>query len=150
MRSDVSSELLKAFLDDAWNNAPDDANSFREQLVTERKAALEMVKKGSLGNVAKNSSSQAYRGYGPGSLTHTQIVEIWQGLIDYYDEVRDKVVCAFAEADTAIPDDFDFDTTVYDLLKKFFSIGKNAAVLPDLTSLRLPATAASPSSPTSW
>lgn len=149
MRSDVSADLIQAFLDDAWNNAAQQANSLREQLSNEQSSALAMVKKGSLGTVAKNSSSQGYRGYGPGSLTHTQIVEIWQRLIRYYDELEAKITCLFSEQDAAIPDGFDFDQPIYDLITKLLDISNNAAVLPDLTKLRTPATL-SPVNPTSW
>ncbi len=138
MRSDISSDLFLALLNDAWNNAQDAANTLRNQLLTEQSSALKFVKRGSLTSVSKNSSSQGYRGYGPGGLTQTQAVEAYSALLGAYDSFKRKITCAIDAEDITIPDDYDYDTPIYDLLTRCLEDQSGFDVLPDITQLRLP------------
>lgn len=146
---------MLAFLNDAWNRAGDAANTFYNTLLSDQTAALQFVKGGSLASVSKNTASQAYRGYGAGSLTQVQIVEIIGNLLGLYDQVKSKITCEFqasADFDNAVPAGFDFDPPVYDALKKVFTAQSSGAaqLLPDLTSLRLPPCTILTPSPTTW
>ena len=137
MASDVSPEILSAFLNSAWNSAKDGANSLRDQLLNEQSAGLELIKLGSIGSVGKNSTSQSYMGYGPGRITALQIVEAWSKLIEYYDGAKEIVLQGFTDAVITVPDDFDFDTSIYGLLTKAFQVGDSPRV-PDIRLLRSP------------
>lgn len=136
MASDVSPEILSAFLNSAWNNAKDGANSLRAQLLSEQASALELIKLGSIGSVGKNSASQSYMGYGPGRITAVQITESWSRLIAYYDTV--KTTIQNADTDSLIDDSFDFDAPIYELLTKALQTSADAVRLPDIRCLRFP------------
>ena len=135
---DVNTDDLEAFLNLAWQNAKDAANTLPEQLLAEQQAALSLLAKGSIASVGKNAANQSYGYYGPGNLTHRQITNAFTTLRRYYQTVKDKIVCAFAKADIAVPDGFDFDQPVFDQLIKFFQVSAQAARLPDITDLRIP------------
>ena len=152
MTNDVSPQLLLAFLNEAWQRASDAANSLRATLVADQVAALQLVKQGSIASVGKNSTSQSYKGYGPGSLTHVQIVEAIGNLLAFYDQVQSKVKAEFvasADFDYTEPAGFDYDPTCYDVLTRTFTqqSAGSAATLPDIRDLRQPA---SPPPPTSY
>ncbi len=134
---DVDVELLEAFLNRAWNNAKEGANTLPEQLLIEQQNALNFIASGSLSSVSKNSAAQGYSGYNPGSLTQRQITRIFTTLIRYYQVVKDKIICEAAEAVVDLTG-FDFDQSVYDLLIKYFQVSTSADVLPDITELRFP------------
>jgi hypothetical protein len=134
---------MLAFLNDAWQRAADQANTFRETLLSDQSASLAFVKQGSIASVGKNSANQSYKNYGPGSLTHVQIVEVIGNLLGLYDQLKSKITCEFeasADFDYAVPDGFDFDPPIYDLLTKVFNAQSSgaASMLPDITRLRLP------------
>lgn len=143
MTNDVSPQILLAFLNDAWNRAGAAANTFREQLIADQVAALQLIKQGSLATVAKNSTSQAYKAYGAGSITQVQIVEIIGDLLGLYDQVKSQLTGEFqasADFDNAVPDGFDFDPPVFDVLTKILLAQSSGAgqMLPDISRLRLP------------
>lgn len=156
MTNDVSPQILLAFLNDAWNRAKDAANTFRAQLVTDQIAALQFVKQGSLATVAKNSTSQAYKGYGAASLTQVQIVELIINLLSLYDQLVSRITCEFqqsADFDYTVPAGFDFDAPVFDALTKLFTAQSSgvAQMLPDITRLRLPPSLIlNPLEPVTW
>lgn len=143
MTNDVSPQMLLAFLNDAWQRATDGANTLREQLVTDQVAALALVKQGSIASVGKNSASQSYKGYGPGSLTQVQIVEAIGNLLAFYDQVKSKIKAEFiasADFDFTEPANFDYDAPCYDILTRNFtqqSAGSSPS-LPDIRDLRVP------------
>lgn len=143
MTNDVSPQLCLAFLNDAWNRAGAGANTLRETLLADQSAALAFVKGGSIASVSKNSASQAYRGYGAGSLTQVQIVEVIGNLLGLYDQLQSKITCEFtasADFDYIVPAGFDFDAPVYTLLTQVFNAQSSgvAQLLPDISRLRLP------------
>ena len=135
MASDVSPEILSAFLNSAWNSAKSGANTLRDQLLSEQASALELIKLGSIGSVGKNSTSQSYMGYGPGRITAVQITESWSKLIEKYDGCKEIVLQGFADAEIDVPDDFDFDTAIYEIITKSLQIS-DAPRVPDIRDLR--------------
>ncbi len=137
---DVNTDDLEAFLNLAWQNAKDAANTLPEQLLAEQQAALSLLARGSIASVGKNSANQSYGYYGPGNLTHRQITNAFTTLRRYYLIMKEKIVCAFSKAGITIPAGWDFDQPVYDQLIKFFQVSAQATVLPDITELRYPMT----------
>jgi hypothetical protein len=143
MTNDVSSQILLAMLNDAWNRASDAANSLRETLVNDQISSLQDVRYGSLASVGKNSTSQSYKSYGPGSLTQVQVVEACGNLLALYDQIKSKVQQEFiasADFDYTDPAGFDYDNPVFSILTKILTVvssGK-AYSLPDLRDIRIP------------
>ena len=130
---------MLALLADAWQNAAAAANTLREQMVNEQVAVTGVLKAGPIASVGKNSTSQAYRGYQPGSISHVQLAEAWTRLLSFYDLIQSKLQDAFAEAVIPIPAGYDFDAPIHDLLNSFLRVQGQADVLPDLSTLRWPA-----------
>ena len=131
MTNDVSPQIHLAFLTDAWNRAGAGANTLWQTLQDDQAAALQLVKQGSIASVGKNSTSQSYKGYGAGNLTHVQIVETIGNLIGLYSQLKSKITTAFTD-DTGnwpagVPADFDFDAPVYDLLTQVFTAQSSGA-----------------------
>lgn len=143
MTNDVSPQVLLAFLSDAWERAGSEANSLRQTLTNDQREALALVKQGSIASVGKNSASQSYKGYGAGSLTQVQIVELISNLIGLYEQVKSKIYNQFlasADFDYTEPAGFDYDAPVYQILSNALtqqSSGR-AYSLPDLRDIRIP------------
>jgi hypothetical protein len=128
---DISAETLQGFLENAWDAAPDNANTLRDQLRVYEKSALNLFSGGSIGSVSKNSTSQSYRGPGLGSYTPVQIANAWRMLISLFEMEKCRTDNAYKAA-TAIPPqswavpfltqfpDYaqDTDPAVYGLMKK--------------------------------
>lgn len=135
---------MLAALNDVWARAALGANTLRQQLADDHAAAYAFIRSGSLASVGKNSTSQAYKGYGPGSITQVQNVEIIGNLIGLYDQLKSKITELFDEKTDEYPDgvpsDFDFDQPIYDLLTRVFNAlsSGTGTLLPDISSLRLP------------
>jgi hypothetical protein len=143
----------------AWNRAKDTANTLRDQLTAEMLTAQSLVSAGSLATVAKNSTSQAYKGFGAGADTQSEIRDAWVDLIALYDQVKNELTNAFtasADFDYTVPADFDFDPVIADpvtgiLSKNFLAQSTGVAQLrPDLSGLRLPPCAILGPVPTTW
>lgn len=143
----------------AWNHAMDGANTLRPQLLAELASAESLVSAGSLATVAKNSTSQAYKGTGPGSDTQSEIRDMWVDLIALFDQLKEKISCQFiasADFDYTVPADFDFDGIIADpetgLLSKTLLAQSTgvAQTLPDITRLRLPPSTILGPSPVTW
>ena len=134
---DVSTDDLSAFLNRAWQRAKDGANTLPDELLAQQQSVLELLAAGSIASLGKNSTSQSYAYYSPGTLTHRQIANIFTTLIRYYEVVKAKIVEAAAEASVSLTD-FDFDQPVYDLLNRYFQVSAQAARLPDIRDLRIP------------
>ena len=155
MTNDVSPQVMLAALNDVWMRASAAANSMRDQLAADHAAAYQLVKQGSIASVGKNSASQSYKGYGPGSLTQVQIVEIIGNLIGLYDQLKSKITRLFtrnAEFSNGVPADYDFDPDIYAQLTKLFTAQSSGAaqLLPDITGLRLPAWNLTPNGVVTW
>lgn len=139
---DITTETLQTFLDDAWDAAPDAANTLRDQLRTFEKAATNLFRQGSLSSVSKNSASQSYRGPGLGSYTPVQISNAWRTLINIFDSVKDAL--DFAGGTGIQVDDQtiqgDSDPQVYAGMKSQLRIVDSCQT--DMTQLRLPNTLA--------
>jgi len=136
---DSNTDDLAAFLDRAWNNASDNANSLLDQLSIEQQAALNYIAPvGSIMSVSKNSTSQSSGGYNPGNLTLRQVVGIWTKLIQLYSDVQSRIVSAAACDSVALPAGFDFDGPVYRVMKSMLTVSGRVATSPDLRDLRVP------------
>ena len=136
---DSNTDDLAAFLDRAWNNASDQANSLLEQLSIEQQSALNYIAPvGSIMSVSKNSTSQSSGGYNPGNLTLRQVVAIWTKLIQLYNDVRARIVSAAAYESVALSAGFDFDGPVYQVMKSTLTVSGRVATSPDLRDLRVP------------
>lgn len=99
---DISAETLQAFLENAWDAAPNAANTLRQQLRVYEVAATNLFSGGSIGSVSKNSTSQSYRGPGLGSYTPVQIANAWRNLINLFEQQKCETDAVYAAA-TAIP-----------------------------------------------
>lgn len=155
MTNDVSAQLLLAFLNSAWNRAALGANTLLATLQNDQQSALGLISSGSIASVGKNSANQSYKGYGAGSLTQVQIVEAIGNLLGLYQNLQSQITNAFlcsTQFNKAVPAGFDFDDPVYGFLTTIFNnaSGPNITLLPDITSIRLPASIALPTLPTSW
>lgn len=141
---DVTTETKQGFLEDAWDNAPNDANSLRQQMRSYESSARAKTAGGMLGSVAKNNASQSYRGPGLGSYTLIQIADTWRELINLLDEVSAWVVWAIANPPTApLPDGWpvasdDNDTFIYDIMRRKLVVIDSYQI--DLIDLLLPPT----------
>jgi len=138
---DITTETLQAFLDDAWDAAPAQANTLRDQLRTFEKSVTKLFSQGSLASVQKNAASQSYRGPGLGSYTPVQIANAWRGLINLFDSTKAEVDAEIAAADTQAPAN-DQDPVIYGRMKlQLLPVTEYQA---DITSLLLPVTLAVP------
>lgn len=138
MACDVSNEMLMALLNRAWNSAKDSVGTLRPQFLSEQASALELVSVGSISSVGKNSANQSYSTYGPGRITAAQLVESWSRLIADYDVTKTTLIAAFATGSVTIPDDYDFDSPIYDLMTKVFQSSSDTPRLPNIRELRYP------------
>ena len=143
MTNDVSPQVLLAFLNDAWGRAADTANSLRVTIVSDQVNALVLVKQGSIASVGKNSTSQSYKGYGPGSLTQVQIVEAIGNLLGFYDQIAAKIKAEFlhsADFEYTEPAGFDYDNPVFSTLTEILTqlSAGSVTALPDIRDLRVP------------
>jgi len=136
---DVNTDDLSAFLNLAWQNASEAANSLSEQLLAEQQKALALIASGSVSSVGKNSANQSYGQYGPGNLTQRQITNIFTTLIRYYQVIKDKIACLAAHVVPPVDmSGYDYDPTIFSLLTQFFQVSTQAARLPDIADLRIP------------
>ncbi len=135
---DVNTDDLSAFLNRAWENAKNEANTLPGQLLIEQQAAINYIATGSLSTVGKNSTSQSYGGYNPGNLTHRQITEIFTILIRKEKECRNHIIACAERDDVTIPADFDLDPAVKDLIERALGVGSEATRIPDIRDLRIP------------
>lgn len=86
---DVGVETLQAFLENAWDAAPEQPNNLRNQLrLYEQQLLNQFSSSGSIGTVSKNSASQSYRGPGLGIYTLIQLAEAWRKLINFYQQKK--------------------------------------------------------------
>lgn len=82
----VTNADLQRLWDDAWDAAPDGANTFREQLRIFEKQIGNLVSQGSLQSFSKNSQSHSYA-FTPRSLTQTDLARAWRTLITLFDRI---------------------------------------------------------------
>lgn len=71
-------------LDDAYDDAVAGAETLRNQLRTNERAAGLLVSGGSLSSVSRNAASHSYA-FGRGNITPADIARGWRTLIDCYD-----------------------------------------------------------------
>jgi len=138
---DIAVETLQAFLDDAWDAAPDNANSLRQQLrAFEKSITAQFSSVGSLGSVSKNSANQSYRGPGLGQYTVAQIQTAWRMLINLFDRTKDKTDWENAnrpDFQTEYPNyATDPDLAIYNFCAKWLR-NDFSSYQVDLTDLRL-------------
>ena len=138
---DITTETVQAILDDAWDACPLTANSLRDQLRTFEKGVTKLFSGGSLASVAKNNSSQAYRGPGVGSHTPVQIANAWRKLINLFDQAKNEIDLELTANDTQKPPD-DLDPSIYARMQQSLVIVDEYQ--PDITDLLLPPTLSPP------
>lgn len=90
---------IRRMLDDAYDDAQDNALTLREQLRANERAAGSLLSGGSLASVSKNSASHSFA-YGRGNITIAEIARGWRTLIDAYDQI----VISFTAAGLATND----------------------------------------------
>ncbi len=140
---DVTIQTYQTFLDDAWDAAPQGANTLRDQLRAFEKTLSPLFNQGSLASVSKNSASQTYRGPGLGSYTTPQITKVWRDLINLYDHTLNRVNCLLNATikpnplPTWWPAD-NTDNTLYGFMK--YRLVECSEYSMDMTYLRLPPT----------
>ena len=72
-------------LEDAWDNAPEDGDTLREELRKNERAVGELISAGSIQSVSKNSTSQSYAFSGGGQLTTAEVARGWRDLLNLFD-----------------------------------------------------------------
>jgi hypothetical protein len=100
---DIPLETLAFWWDNAWEDAPEGASTFYEQLRAEERKVGELFSQGALASVGKNSASQAYRGPGVGSFTPAQIQAGFRWLINLYKRVQLELTNEVATNDPQAP-----------------------------------------------
>ena len=155
---DISTESLQGWLDDAWDAANNDANSLRVQMRSYESSARGKSSGGTLASVAKNTSSQSYRGPGVGSYTLVQIADAWRMLINTYDEISCWITWAIANPPTNPPpcwptqaqvgENGDLDGLIYPAMKKKIRVIYDYQI--DLTDLFLQPTLGEFARPLTW
>lgn len=93
---DIDARTLACWNDNAWDDAPLGANTLRQQLRIQERAAQNLFSAGSLGSVSKNSASQSYAGAGFGRFSVAQIQQGFRILIELYDQCLDQANCIVA------------------------------------------------------
>lgn len=132
---DITTQTLQGFLDDAWDAAPADANTFRTELRKFETAARSMTMGGAISSVSKNSTSQSYRGPGVGSYTLVQIADAWRDLINLFDITKARIDELIADDNTDFTDSS--DETVYAQMKNQLRVITEYS--PNMTDLYLTA-----------
>jgi hypothetical protein len=74
--------------DDAWDSAPAEASTFRDELRKYETRVGELISTGSVSSISKNSASQTYATYSVGTLTQVEITRGWRQLINLFDRIR--------------------------------------------------------------
>ena len=83
---DIDARTLACWLENAWDDAPDAANTLRQQLRIQERTAQNLFSAGSIGSVSKNSASQSYAGAGFGRFSVAQIQQGFRMLIELFDQ----------------------------------------------------------------
>lgn len=91
---------LQRLWDDAWDAAPEAANTFRGQLRAFETDVGRLVSKGSVSSFSKNSLTTSFAAT-PGNLTQADIARAWRDLINLFDSCHTDLV----NAGTAAPTD---------------------------------------------
>lgn len=136
--SGSNTEDLAAFLNRAWQNAQDGANTLPAQLLSEQQAAVNYIATGSIGSVGKNSANQTYAFYAARTLTHVEITRLWTRLIRQEKEVRNYILKCATRDGVTIATDFDLDPAVKDLLERVLGVSTEATAIPDIRLIRVP------------
>src|SRR5579862_879288 len=129
---DIPIETYAAFLDDAWDASPQEANSLRGQLRTFEKQVTTLFSQGSIASVGKNSANQSYRGPGLGSFTPAQLQYLWRRLINLFDSTKNEVDAEIALPDTQAPAN-DQDPVIYG--RMMLQLQPVTEYQPDMTDL---------------
>ncbi len=92
---DIDCRTLACWSDNAWDDAPEAAQSFRSQLRLMESNANNLFSSGSIGSVSKNSASQSYAGAGFGRFSVAQIQQGFRMLIELYDSNKRETQCIY-------------------------------------------------------
>lgn len=92
---DIDARTLACWSDNAWDDAPEAAQSFRSQLRLMERGASSLFQSGSIGSVSKNSASQSYAGSGFGRFSVAQIQQGFRMLIELYDRFKWETQCLY-------------------------------------------------------
>jgi hypothetical protein len=88
---DIPLETLQAVLDQSWANVPAGNNTFVPYLLAQEQARLALFSTtGSIGSVAKNSTSQSFTGPSGASLTVLQMQKLYRMLINLYRQKKQE------------------------------------------------------------
>ncbi len=135
---DVTTETYQAFLDDAWDAAPEQAETLRSQLRIYEKAITTLFSQGAISSISKNSVQQTYRGPGLGSYTMQQLQTVWRTLINLFDRTKEEIICR-AKAKGEEPDTT--DDAIIVIMRRWLNRGGPGGITEvqaDMTHLRLP------------
>lgn len=98
---DIDARTLACWSENAWDDAPEAAQSFRSQLRLMERNASSLFQSGSIGSVSKNSASQSYAGSGFGRFSVAQIQQGFRMLIELYDTYKWETQCIWNQANAA-------------------------------------------------
>lgn len=90
---DIDARTLACWNENAWDDAPAQANTLRQQLRIMERAAQNLFSAGSIGSVSKNSASQSYAGAGFGRFSVAQIQQGFRMLIELFDAMLIEATC---------------------------------------------------------
>lgn len=134
--SDFSPDDLQGFLRDAWNNAPQTANSLSDQLKAEEASKIAWLKGGMVMSVSKNGVSQTYS-LSSRSFTIEKVTRIYSTLIRHVTLVYNEMLCQANNVQANV-NGFDFDQLIFDWLICKYDELAMGTTRPDLTNLSLP------------
>jgi hypothetical protein len=140
---DIPLETLAFWWDNAWDDAPEEANAFFEQLRAEERKVGAVFSQGALASVGKNSASQAYRGPGVGSFTPAQIQTGWRWLINLYNRVKAELTAEVATQDPQAPAGGASEANIY-ARGQLILCNPITEYQTDITDLLLPPTLSAP------
>ncbi|MGC3961312.1 MAG: hypothetical protein QM813_26315 [Verrucomicrobiota bacterium] len=87
----VSTKLKAAFLDDAWDAAPQGDGGLRQQLRAFETSARKSISAGSIASISSDGQSHTYSTSG---LSQEEVVELWRDLITLHDRTKAQLESA--------------------------------------------------------
>lgn len=97
---DIDTRTLACWAENAWDDCPAQANSFRAQLRIMERNAASLFASGTIASVSKNAASQSYAGAGFGRFSVAQIQQGFRMLIEMYDAELWETKCLYNLAQT--------------------------------------------------
>ena len=97
---DIDARTLACWFENAWDDAPEQASSLRDQLRKMERGAATLFSAGSIGSITKNGASNSYAGAGFGRFSVAQIQQGFRMLIELYDTEKWETQCIYNLANT--------------------------------------------------